>query len=488
MTALMLLVALSVPGGRGDLMLRLWRRFPECRGVATGAYAGDGAAFLCRARVSAGAVGGFLLTEKDRGENWGDLVACGASCRAGRFDASAGWLRASLGSGLVFSNASSWGAEAAGLDARPPGREGRLATATGASTCEGEPLTGVSISSEIGDLTISGLQSWSRIDPSGDGLHRTDSERASRGSIHETVSAVRGVFGLAGLSLMRRSADGEETLRAGADFGIDLGGQLLSGEAAVESDTASSCASWLALSRAADRFRFCVAAFHTPGEFGEERSSSPSGLDCDFGCGFAIRWRPSTGWLGALSISGGEAGGESGQRGNLEVSRRVSPNLEFLGGARAFLAEGGSSWRETLRISWKVSPATSLSLKFQSTSASEGDSGECGGAVEAQLRLSPIRALSTAVGCAAFSTAGYDSRAYCGELGFPGETGSCAVWGRGFLLQGSAAFSLGGGAQIRARFSRLSRENVESLGSGLEETRGPVRTEAGVQVELPLGS
>jgi len=106
--------------------------------------------------------------------------------------------------------------------------------------------------------------------------------------------------------------------------------------------------------------------------------------------------------------------------------------------------------------------------------------------VEARLRWDLLRSLSVSVGAAGFSTQGYAARAYVGELGFPGEFASTSVWGDGFLLQAAAAVDLPGGGGLKIRASRMVREGEQSLGSGLEETDGPGRTEIGAQWEMPF--
>lgn len=60
------------------------------------------------------------------------------------------------------------------------------------------------------------------------------------------------------------------------------------------------------------------------------------------------------------------------------------------------------------------------------------------------------------------------------------------MWGEGFLVQGAASFEVSGGTDIRGRISRIAREDVDALGSGLEETPGSARTEAGLQLEIPF--
>jgi hypothetical protein len=487
--ALLLLSALAAgDAGNGDLLLRLWRRFPECLGVATGAYAGDELVFLYRSQMRFGAVSTLILSEKDRGENWGDLLAGGASWAGSSFlrSASAGWLRAELGSGMVLGGSSSWGGGAPGLDARPPERRTQIALATGAGQCEGRPLTGASVTIASLGFTTALLQSWSAVDPSGEGLHRTPSEIESRRSVREILSAVRADFGAAGITVLRRIEEGNTIIRSGADFALQASGAEFSGEVALEADSATTSAFWLAISGNSDEFRFCAAAFRTPEAFGDERSSSPSGLECDLGCGLASRWRPARGWLGALSVSAGSSDGSARERASLEISRRISPRLELIATGRAFLTQGASNWRETARVSWRAAEEVSLNLELQLTEASADDLHDSGGALEWQLRWKPLQAFAIAAGCAGFSTTGYASRAYCGELGFPGEFGSAPVWGEGFLLQAAAAFEVSDGTEIRGRISRIAREDVDALGSGLEETPGSARTEAGLQLEIPF--
>lgn len=483
-----LMLSLASPDYDGDILARIWRRFPECRGVATGEYAGDETCFMCRSQMRTGAFRAVLLTEKDRGEEWGDLVAGGASWTGRSFlrSASAGWLRARLGSGMVLGSSSSWGSASPGLDAKPPELASRVDPATGAGSCEGRPLTGASATVSAAGFSLTLLQGLSALDPSGDGLHRTPSEIEARGSEREVLSAVRMAFGPFGATVMRRSVDGENCLRSGADFGFEAAGAAIAGEVALEVDSCRTAALWVAMSEADDALRFCGAVFSTPEGFGDDRSSVPSGLECDLGCGAAARWRPARGWLGALSVSAGSSDGSARERGSVELSRRFSPDLELVATARITMDPGETASRGTARLSWRTTEQSMLSTEVQATTASDGDRRDGGGAVEAQVKWKPSEAVALSAGCAGFSTTGYASRAYCGELGFPGEFGSAPVWGDGFLLQASASVTTRGGAEVRGRISRTVREDADSLGSGPEETTGGARTEAGLQLEVPL--
>jgi hypothetical protein len=487
-TALALAAALASTGFDGEVLARIWRRFPECRGVVEGAYAGDETCFLCRSQMETGGFRAILITEKDRGEEWGDLLAGGACWTGSSFlrSASAGWLRAKLGSGLVLGGSSSWGASAPGLDARPPDRATRADPATGAGSCDGSPLTGASVTAGAAGVSITLLQGLSALDPSGSGLHRTPSEIEAKGSIRESLSAARVTFGGFGATLAGRSLEGDRCLRSGLDFGLDAAGAGFSGEVSWEHDSCDTAAFWVAMSEASDQLRFCGAAFSTPEDFGDDRTSSPAGLECDLGCGAALRWRPAMGWLGALSVSAGSAGGCARERGSAEVSKRFSPDLEMAVSGRLVLDRGEWSSRATTSLSWRTAGQSVLSVEVQATSAGNGERRDTGGAVEGRIRWKPSEKVSISAGCAGYSTTGYAARAYCGELGFPGESGSTAVWGEGFLMQVSATFTTGVGIEIRGRLSRAVREEADSMGSGLEETEGGTRTEAGLQLEFPL--
>lgn len=489
MTAILLAVLALQPGTSGDLLFRVLNRFPACEGVLSGAYAGNGVSFLHRARYGSGPFQAVMLMEKDRGEDWGDLVAAGAgySSDGGSIrSAAGGWLRASLGSGMVFSHPSGWGEGGPGLDAKPPQFRMLVAPAASAGACDGRPLTGAAATGVTGGVGFAALAAYSEIDPSGDGLHRTASQIEARGSVVEKAAAARVEAGPAGATFACRRAGGDDRIRAGADFRLQAGPVLLSGEAAVESDSARTVAWWTSVSESSEPFRFNGMFFSCPAGYGDDdRCEFPADSPCDAGCGAAFRWRPAAGWISALSLTASTLEGEGSQRGSFYVSWRTGPTLELTTSCRAASIRGAESWRWTVGSTMEALRNARIDAEVQLTGAADEETLS-GGAVEARLRWDLLRSLSVSVGAAGFSTQGYAARAYVGELGFPGEFASTSVWGDGFLLQAAAAVDLPGGGGLKIRASRMVREGEQSLGSGLEETDGPGRTEIGAQWEMPF--
>ncbi len=77
--ALVLLLLLPAAASCGDVLFRLGRRFPDSRGSLDGIWAGDQFEFLHRTRLALGRFSLVLVAEKDRGEEWCDLVSAGAT-------------------------------------------------------------------------------------------------------------------------------------------------------------------------------------------------------------------------------------------------------------------------------------------------------------------------------------------------------------------------------------------------------------------------
>ena len=101
---LVVLLALASASHPGGMRMRLLRRWPGCRGTIEGVYAGDEWSFLERVEFSLPSafslqysLGGVMLLEKDRGEEWVDLVSGGLSLESQGYpglSVYAGWLKA----------------------------------------------------------------------------------------------------------------------------------------------------------------------------------------------------------------------------------------------------------------------------------------------------------------------------------------------------------------------------------------------------------
>jgi hypothetical protein len=484
-----LLVVCAMQDGEGDLLTRMLRTFPDCSGVLSGEYAGDGWAFLQRARFLAGPVEGIVLTEKDRGESWGDLVAGGLAWSPDGTVSrvTAGWLDPVLGSGLVLGGTGSWGAGGSFLEAKPPSSRTSLDPAGSASESEGMPLTGAGVQLDALGIEAGLVQCVTRIDPAGTGLHRTESELDARGSLDEVLSAGRIAIDGVGASFARASGSAGRWTRAGIDLDIDLSGTGLSGEAAIGSAGGTGVgAFWAAVHEETGGLRFCLSAYSFPPDFPDRRSSQPMGGTCDFGTGAGTRWRFGPGWLAAGSVSCEYLDGDGKARADLEIRRRLPGGVELRLSGRTCEDAGVSSSRLLGALSWDIDDDFGIDASLQATGSAEDGSRGTGSAGETRIRWRIAEPLELRAAAAAFSTDGYGSRVYCGELGFPGEFASAQLWGEGFLLQASVSIEPVDGVELRLRAAMLEREGADVIGTGFESTDGPVRTEVGAQLEVPL--
>lgn len=489
---LAILLALQALSLEGDLRTRLWRRFPACRGTIESAYAGDEMSFLHRVRFASGAWGFTLILDKVRGEEWVDLVAGGirftpASAWAG--PVSLGWLEADLGSGLVLSHpGSAVGSSELGAYKPPVIRE-VVRTASSPGDCRGDPLTGAGFSLTAAGWNVTLLSGISWRDSTGDGHHRTASEIASRGTLLETLGALRiskGDWGAtAAAGACGRGGDGPVWGRAGIDWDLPLRRFRLTGEVAGGADSAgASVAGWTALSLEADRYRQTLTAASLPEGFPGERCSPPVSGE-GTGLTYGIRWT----LLPRLTLTGGtgawrtEEGGVF--RASVETALRFACSMESALGFRVSRQEVSSDWRGWLTCTWQPADGTDLGMKIQLTGAvpDPGEPVAHGSGLGLTLTWEPAPRLSARLVGAGFSTDDYATRIYAAEPVFPGEFGSTALWGRGFLLGSALSVELDGGVFLRARISRLAREDAGSLGSGWEETPGGARTEAGIQLD-----
>lgn len=479
----------AADGSCGGALLRLWRRFPSCEGTLSGAYAGDEYSFLNRVECSFGEFDLTTLVEKDRGEDWGDLAAAGADwAGAGPvLGASAGWLDCRLGSGLLLDRGGGWGGQGGFVEAKAPAADSRIRAASSAGACDGEPLTGAGATASLGGLETSVILARSWIDPAGTGLHRTPSELESAGSVEETLAGVRSALGPFGAGFVAASRNGSGWGRYGLDLHLPAAGFELSGEAVLgTAGDSASAAFWAAVTESDRRSRFCIGVFGCPDEFPLERAGMPMGGVCDLGAGAGVRWKPMRGW----TVSGSATCLYRDDGGNvrLEASadRRFSPSFE--GGLAGRFSEDGAedSWRLVADFTWEALDALRLTAGLERTGWADDDLSSGGSSAGVRFVWSASNWLEVRAACTAYGTDGWESRVYCSELGFPGEFASSPQWGRGFLMQISPSVEPGAGVEARLKFSLLQREGVESIGSGLEETSGDSRTEAGIQVDFPL--
>jgi hypothetical protein len=486
-----LLALLATAAGGDDLRLRLSRRWPACRGTLEGVYAGDEYSMFQRLRVERPRLRLSLITEKDRGEDWADLVCGGVEYTGGPKatvrSLSAGWLRASLGSGLVLAHPGGWGGAGFTGYEKPPVLRARLEPSTGAWGSEGEPLTGVGGRLSLGGVELAVLQGLSWKDRSGEGLHRTPGEvdgRAWEREVMPAIRAVRGPLGATAAAGWSRTDSGSTRWqRAGVDLELGKGPFGFSGEAAAgRDDSGTETAFWAGPSHDGGDFRQSFLVFRYPDGFPGERSSAPLG-ECRIGCRWGVRWRPAVATFVSAGLVARSREEDDAWKAAGELRRRLARGLESSAGLRWTSDSDGESWRGVGSGSWEPSQLLRLSVKLQLTGWAGPDSSERGSCAETRLRLRPRRWLTLRLGAAGFSTDGWNSRAYVVALAFPGEFGSTQVQGRGMMLQAAASVEAREGLFLRAGAGWMRREGAEALGSGYEETRGDSRTEASCQLD-----
>jgi hypothetical protein len=486
-----LLAALSLSFD-GDIRTRLWRRFPACRGTIEGAYAGDEMSFFHRVRFSAGHWCFTLMLDKARGEEWGDITAGGVSFIpdsgwAGPL--SFGWLEADFGSGLVLSHPGSWSAPSELSAYKPPLIRELVRTASSPGDCRGNPLTGAGFSMSAAGLHLSLLAGASWKDASGDGHYRTVSEIAARGAVRETLGAIRISRGWWGTTAAAGTEEDPEGRlgwgRCGFDWDLRLQELRLTGEAAAGVDsTGTSTAWWAAASQESDRYRQTLTAMGNPASFPSERSSAPMDREGN-GLTYGFRWTV----VPRLTLTAGAGAwlkeGDELFRASAETAYRFPFSMESAVGFRFSRETDSADWRGWLSCSWQPADEAGLGMRVQWTGSDPGgpEAAASGSGLGLTVKWEPAARLSARLSCAGFDTDGYSTRIYYAEPALPGEFGSTALWGRGFLVGTSLSVELGEGAFLRGRVSRLAFENMESLGSGWETTDGGERTELGLQLD-----
>jgi hypothetical protein len=476
----------------GDLRFRLQRRLPDCRGTLENYYSGDEFDFYSRLRFDSDIWSFILLTDKSRGEAWGDIVA-GAVTVSPRnspvSSLSAGWLKADLGSGLVLSFPGRFSSLSELSMYKPPNLRSRIEPATSPWGCRGEPVTGAAAVLTAGGFDISLLAAISSIDSLSGGYHRTSSEIAGRNAFTESLAAARIASGCWGFTAAAASV-GRSTdyswFRCGADWNINLGTLNLTGEASAGADTSSvSAAAWNSVSQDFTLFRHSLMILRNPEEFPSERTAPPVSRECDLGVCYGLRWKVFPG----LAVKAGTGtyftDGASLFLASIETEYRFPWHMLATAGLRTRSETDEFSWRGWLGGNWQPHDLINIRSKIQLSgwnSAAE-DSSESGTGIELKLRYSPKSWLLLDLGSASCSTDGYNSRVYASGSSFPGVFGSTALYGRSFLFFFQVSAELSEDFFLRGAAGWKTVEDAEYLGSGWEETEGDSRTELGFQLD-----
>ncbi|MBN1434483.1 hypothetical protein JW921_06955 [Candidatus Fermentibacterales bacterium] len=478
---------------------RLERRWPPCRGTLESIYAGDELVFLHRSQLRAPRFEALLLLEKDRGERWCDLVSGGVGWipDAGLLSyLRAGWLRATLGTGLVLDQSGGWGTGPVDASAKPPARRAEASLSTSAGASEGEPLTAVAAGMRLGGVSLSLIQGLSWLDTSQDGLHRTELEIDSRAGVREVLSAIRAEAGDIACSVATGTEAGARQgswLRGGMDWLVGRDGPVsITAEAAAGWSDSTKAAFSVLLCPALDAgtVRTAVSLHHTSPGFPVGRSCPP-GAPGETGLAWGVRLRPlSCTAIGALLELADEGASSPGSaQARLSIEQRLAPGLAASAKLRVSSDQPGERYLGgSLGLDWQLDRDVRVSAKAHACSfePSGHDSTTVGAALEVRLKLCPAHRLELTVAGAGYSTDDYETRIYLYEVCFPGQFGSLPVQGRGFLLQVGLRVRMSEAATVRARIGHLAREGAESMGSGYEETRGPHRTEVGLQLDWSI--
>jgi hypothetical protein len=330
-----------------------------------------------------------------------------------------------------------------------------------------------------------------------DGYHRTEGEVESRGSVTEHLTGLRAEREAVGLTLAMGRETGDRKgswLRWGADIAvlsessaIGLVSELVAGQT---DSTSLSVGGYASPCLESESFRACVAFYSLPEELPYRRMSSPYGGSGETGVALSARFRPVAGAVAGATL---EYSGEDGLREDAGLEGRLRVDYRFRTGLETFLKlrasagdpEGAGDLGATAGLDWQAEDYLRLSVRVHlARSRDEGSNTvSTGGAFETRVRMLLSPELEAKLSGAAYSTDDYDSRVYLYEIAFPGEFGCTSTQGEGLLMQAAIALNLDPRAVLRARLRWHSRENVESLGSGYEETEGGTRTEAGLQLD-----
>ena len=478
---LLIMITLQISG---DTRIRGEFSFPEPRGCSEGYWAGSSMAFYQRLLLSSGRWSAVILTEKDPGEDWGDLIAGGAGYHdPGGVTAAAGALRVQFARGLLLGNSGSWGSTDPLALSKPGSWRMRIEPAESPGLSDARPLTGAGAALSLGTFDLAAVLSRSKLDSGDSGLHRSPFEIESSGSVTRSLGAFRAGYGPVGLSFAFVSDETDSsrvsTSGLGADLLIQRDEALLNAEFATDLDSVNNFV--VSASRGGPGLRHGITVSRSFGEL--PGTWGGQGTEHLLGAGYGTRWKPRDRLAleaGVLYLhrteddrlrTGIQLTETPGNR--TEITQRLrytwTPDEETLSGRASFR--------------WTTSPGVTLSLKVPFSACRGSDGREEGFGVEARLRHRTGRHFEYGVSAAGCSTDGWNSRVYAYSLSFPGEFGSTAMYGKSFLLQASATVNLSPDAVLRARGSWYCREGEEVLGSGWEETEGPSRTILGVQLD-----
>ena len=480
-----ILTLLTGSSSSGDFRMRVEQSWPDPTGIRENLWQGNATPFYERLRFDFGLWSTVLLTEKDPGEEWGDLITGGLSYTDPEgISVAAGALRVQFAHGLILCHPGAWsGGDPLSLSKTPSWRM-RLELSESPGANDAEPLTGVTAEYRVSDVAFSTVLGWSSTDTGSSGLHRTESEIENKRALDEKIAVVRAGFGPTGMSFahMQQSEDfsDESSSRVGADFLFETEDALFTGEVAADFD--STLNFLLSGSRELADIRHALTVSRYTGSW--VRSADSFGTNHNIGAGYGLRWRPAPGITldaGTLVLDKEE---EDSFKAGFQLLERVGNRTSLTQRFKFAATEEERTFRTQITASW--SPYSDLTLSLKVPAAwyqSNSDPDENGTGVEVRLKHSPVTKLDVTVSAAAGSTNGWNSRIYAYSLSFPGEFGSMALYNSSVLFQGAVSVHISGSAVLRVKGAWYSMEGAEFLSSGSSETEGPSRTSAGMQLD-----
>lgn len=480
--ALLMILMMNLPG---DIRTRGYISFPQPRGIEENYWAGGGSSFYQRLRLATEGFEAVILTEKDEGEEWGDLLTGGLRYSSGeRFTAAAGALRVQFAQGMVLDHSGSWGSSDPLSLSKATSWRMRIENAESPGIADTGPLVGVAAGLSFGKISITGVIGRSNIDPGETGLHRSPGEILSKRSITRDLLAFRTGFGPAGFSFAA-VRDEEDSIQAsgsriGADIFLQSDNSVLTGEITTDLDSVANFV--LSATRGLPEFRHGVTLSRNSGEMPE--TSENFATSHQLGAGYGIRCRPLSGLIvdgGILYLQGNQ---EDRIKAGLQFTENLRTRTELSQRLRLSVSEGEQTL--TGRAAAAFSPGRNLmiSMKVPFTFySSSNEVDESGLGIEVRLKHSLSDSFEYSISVAGCSTNGWNSRVYAYSLSFPGEFGSAALYEKSALLQASISLHIEERAVLRVKGSWYCMEGAETLGSGWEETEGPSTTAAGVQLD-----
>jgi hypothetical protein len=483
-TALITTVVLTMNAG-GDFRMRAEHRWPEPRGITENLWRGSALSFYQRLLTSFGKWSCVILTEKDPGEEWGDLIAGGISyTNPESFTAAAGALRVQMAHGLVLCHPGEWsGTDVLGLS-KTPGFRLRFEPSESPGAIDADPLTGAAAEYHFSNLSFSTVLGWSKIDTGSSGLHRTESELANRRSVDEKLAAVRAAYGPVGISFAHvyRTEDSlsVSASRIGTDFLFETEEAVLTGEIATDLDTTFNF--MVSGSRGTAQFSHALTLSRFTGS--QYRSSGGLVSGHQMGAGYGLTWRPQQG----ITLDAGtlfqDREEEDSFSAGFQLTERAGSRTDLTQRLKYTSTGEERTLTGQITTAWSPNSDLTLSLKLPFTRYScTGSPGETGTGVEIRLKHNPVNMLEFSISAAAASTNGWNSSVYAYSLSFPGEFGSQVMYNSAVLLQGSVSVHVSENATVRMKAAWYNMNGAESLGSGSDETEGPARTSAGLQVD-----